>query len=1846
MPEYKGLTIKLEGDATSLSTALAEVSRAAKVAEGNLTGINKALKFDSTNKLSLMKLQTENYGKAAKQSYKRAFELASGFEENTKKLKSTKSALDDAKDSLAKLTSTGRDWVGDKRKYDELGNSLSDVQGKMAKSQNEIEKLEKKRSKLVEGGDAYKRKTQEIAAEQSKLSSYEKKAADIESERQKLYDSGIGQYNELTQKVASLSDEYESLYKNQSKIPVDYHTAIAQAEDYATKMRKSSNEYDFQSTKAAKLSAALKTSGEAISNIGGSISKVSGRFSSAGESLTMLVTLPLVGLGKTVEDTTVKFGNYMSQMSAYLNVPAAKMAKLRKEALKYGQDTIFSASESAQAMIELAKGGLTEAQISGGALSSTLDLAAAGNMNLADAAEIVVTEMGAFNLTAGDSAKVANVLAGGANASTAEVNTLAQGLNNVGAVAKNVGWSIEDTTVALSALNDNGRKGATAGTDLKTMLMRLMAPTDKASDVMKKYGINVRDANGHMKNLYDLSDEFKTKLSGLSDAQRDEALSTIFGTRAINGMSILMDEGSKGLQKYKSAVNDSTAAGRMAKAQLGEVGWAMENLRGTAETAAIKFGDSMQDTVVDFIGGAQDLLEWFGNLDKGTQKQIGTLALYAAAAGPVLLVVGKLGQGIGKVTSAVGTGIEFTAKFIDAIGKAKSSTSVAREALSEFGENQSDVLNGASRLGGLKDEYGTAMAGAASETEKGASRISKAIDDIDVSTGSSPERLKSEVSDTVSDVASTVESGVSNVESVAKSGGSRVADGFVNGFNAVGQKTAQVITSPIKTISDDLSNAASTIKDKASSAATAAVNGFRGLGDGIQAAIDDVPVKVGNVIDTTTSNIEMASKKVPLYAELAAYDTKNKLSDVKDSVVSGVSSMKDGIVNGFRGIGDGIQRAIDAVPQKVGGALDNARSTLESVADGSVKATDAIASGASNMGSKLSAAGSSVANTANKVSGSTSVFSKLKSAISGVKDSLTGGFTGGGFLDVSNEFTKISDSAPKAASGAERASDAIADVVESAKPSNVNKFNDSVEDIPSATSKAAASAGILETAFMNMGMTAEAASAQVMALKVQAIGLAAIAVISIATKAWADYQAKIKKAKEEQENFKKSTSGLRDAVKTGTDLVKAHGGSLDELSGKAKNAALSEKQLTDKLIESASTIKDRNTTAQDTVTRLGNAQAVMEKYMNTTGLTVNEQGKLRDAVAEFNSATGMQLEVTEAANGKIKDTTGDLTGEAGAYVNSIDKIKEYIQQKQLQAKVDALTNNLTTLYQDQSAAQKKVGSSTEDYTKKQKKATEVDKKAAAAKKEYNKALKKAGGNEMAPDVQKAGKKYTDLLAKADKANSAAKKSKDTLNSANKQLKDVNKSIDDTNTQLGALGQTTDDTSKATSDAVGNVINADTALSNFFGSMSDGDTLVHNLADGLANAGISGDTLTNMIENQSDKVEDLKKRWAEMPNAVTIKQWADANGVSINQSTKDLADFETQLGNLNGFDLSTLTTQFTNAGGNIDDFSKALMNSNVSLDTISKVGPQRFGQMVSAFHGDSGKILTDLQGLQQFNLTDKNFYVTDNGSIAFEDGNVVDFNNKTINDKPFKVINPDGSIVWADGSISDLNMLQIGDKYFDVSDNGDIARNQDTLNKLSGSGVNSKIYGVSDRGTTGALKLKNDMLSRASVNDKWYKSDDRGTTDKNKKKVAELSQETIADKVFSVIANFAGNAVSFLTGKKARGGIRTHADGGVAIAAARYHADGGSIVDAPHYGYPLDLVGEAGAEAIVPLTNKRYAMPFVDLIADELYDRLGGGAGTNYVINIDGARVNDDPAIRESFINFMTELQRRAAMNVG
>lgn len=366
----------------------------------------------------------------------------------------------------------------------------------------------------------------------------------------------------------------------------------------------------------------------------------------AGGALTMGVTVPLVAAGGAAVATASKFDDAMAQVSGALGDPSADMEGLRKLALQLGADTVFSATEAGNAMVELAKGGMTEADIKGGALAASMDLAAAGQLNLADAAATTVQMMGSFGLGAGDAARIADALAGAANASSADVSDLTQAMSQCSAQASLAGWSLEETAAALALFADNGIKGSDAGTSLKTMLQRLAAPTDEAATAMQTYGIEARDSEGHMKGVADIAAELQGKLGALSEAERDMALQTIFGSDASRAAAIMMKTGADGLAKYTDATNDATAAETMAAAQKGDLSWALENMQGSLESVGVAFGTALAPAVEVVAGVVGDAAEAFSSLSPGVQTAIAVVAGLAAALGPLLIVVGAVAGAI------------------------------------------------------------------------------------------------------------------------------------------------------------------------------------------------------------------------------------------------------------------------------------------------------------------------------------------------------------------------------------------------------------------------------------------------------------------------------------------------------------------------------------------------------------------------------------------------------------------------------------------------------------------------------------------------------------------------------------------------------------------------------------------------------------------------------------------------------------------------------------------------------------------------------------------------------------------------------------------------------------------------------------------------------------------------------------------------------------------------------------------------------------------------------------------------------------------------------------------------
>lgn len=255
-------------------------------------------------------------------------------------------------------------------------------------------------------------------------------------------------------------------------------------------------------------------------------------------------------LGVAALKMAADFDASMSTVQANTGASADEMNQLRQAAIDAGADTIYSATESADAINELGKAGLSTSDILSGGLSGALNLAASDGMAVGDAAELMATTLKQFNLTGAESTQVADALAAGAGKAVGSAHDLGLALNQAGMVSHSFGISMQETTGTLAAFAESGMIGSDAGTSLKTMLINLANPSTKAANTMKELGINAYDAQGNFIGLSGLAGQLRDKMSGLSQEQRNQALAIIFGSDAIRAANVLYEQGAEGIDDW------------------------------------------------------------------------------------------------------------------------------------------------------------------------------------------------------------------------------------------------------------------------------------------------------------------------------------------------------------------------------------------------------------------------------------------------------------------------------------------------------------------------------------------------------------------------------------------------------------------------------------------------------------------------------------------------------------------------------------------------------------------------------------------------------------------------------------------------------------------------------------------------------------------------------------------------------------------------------------------------------------------------------------------------------------------------------------------------------------------------------------------------------------------------------------------------------------------------------------------------------------------------------------------------------------------------------------------------
>lgn len=365
-------------------------------------------------------------------------------------------------------------------------------------------------------------------------------------------------------------------------------------------------------------------------------------FQSVGSAMTKNLTVPIAGAGVAVAGVAAKFESAMSEVAAISGASGNELQALTDKAQEMGATTKFSASESAEALKYMAMAGWdTEAMLNG--INGVMQLAAASGEDLASTSDIVTDAMTAFGLSADQSTRFADVLAQTANRSNTSVALMGETFKYVAPVAGALGYSIEDTSVAIGLMANSGIKGSQAGTSLKNVLTNLAKPTDQVQSYMDKLNISLTDSAGNVKPLNQLLNEMRDGFNGLTEAEKAEYAAGIAGKEGMSGLLAIVNSSQTDFDNLTEAINNSSgAAQNVADVMMDNLGGQLTILKSTLEGIAISFGNILLPAVKKVVESLQGFLTWLNGLTDGQKQLVVTIAMVVAAIGPVLLIIGKL----------------------------------------------------------------------------------------------------------------------------------------------------------------------------------------------------------------------------------------------------------------------------------------------------------------------------------------------------------------------------------------------------------------------------------------------------------------------------------------------------------------------------------------------------------------------------------------------------------------------------------------------------------------------------------------------------------------------------------------------------------------------------------------------------------------------------------------------------------------------------------------------------------------------------------------------------------------------------------------------------------------------------------------------------------------------------------------------------------------------------------------------------------------------------------------------------------------------------------------------------
>lgn len=443
-------------------------------------------------------------------------------------------------------------------------------------------------------------------------------------------------------------------------------------------------------------------------SFGGALETLGGKMTSAGTKITALETAAggaAVALGTQAVKAGASFEAEMSKVSAISGSTGNDLKALTDKAKEMGKKTKFSATESAEAFEYMAMAGWkTDDMLNG--IEGIMNLAAASGEDLATTSDIVTDALTAFGLSASDSAEFSDVLAAASSNANTNVSMMGDTFKYVAPVAGALGYSVQDTAIAVGLMANSGIKASQAGTSLRAILSRLAKPTDQVQTAMDELGISLTDSNGNMKSMRQVMEDMRNGFAGLTKGQQANYAATIGGQEAMSGLLAIVNASEEDFNKLTTAIDGSEGSCKnMANTMQKNLSGQFTILKSQIEGINIQIFEKMEPALLQVVQAVNGMISAFnaakdaGGVGKGIEAAIKALdgmvsagaisdvfstiadklqlvydklkslkdsgvpiekiAAAAAAMGPALVVAGKassvLGGGFQSVSGIIGS---------------------------------------------------------------------------------------------------------------------------------------------------------------------------------------------------------------------------------------------------------------------------------------------------------------------------------------------------------------------------------------------------------------------------------------------------------------------------------------------------------------------------------------------------------------------------------------------------------------------------------------------------------------------------------------------------------------------------------------------------------------------------------------------------------------------------------------------------------------------------------------------------------------------------------------------------------------------------------------------------------------------------------------------------------------------------------------------------------------------------------------------------------------------------------------------------------------------------------------